>query len=514
MGEKKQLGVYFSHDSVYFAEVFDGRLEQSFSIELSQDDFNEFETNQFLAPSNNLANKINTALAEHHITTKEANLSLPGKDIIFRSFIVPWMQPNELEGVIQFEVNKYIPFRIEELRNVYHWNPINLGGMKKIQVIFVAIRYSTLQKYENLFHKIGININITEPSVNSLLKILAFKNKITMDKTVALIEHEGTGGKITVVDKGLPLFVRDFQVAAGTPDKGDYTQKFINETRVSLDYFARQENSITVKEAVLISSAEEAQLQTALTTDLGIAVTECKSRTLIENQIVDNTAFLKAMGSCLDVVLPAAFNLAIKEIETKKDVVKFDFNAIKPPNYILMGIFIVIAVVICFIVRLAQQIPLEQARAEFKSISGKLGLYNSSSIEDLKTKKTTIEEKVKGLELVPSKSKVAYFINAVPAALPAKGIWLTNFSVAYSQNNSFDSKDSASKKKSPNIALSGYAYDEVASNQINLIAEFLDNLRKNSKLKNFYKPEDIYREDMTSRDINGHKVTAFSVKLR
>ncbi|MBF0478169.1 MAG: pilus assembly protein PilM [Candidatus Omnitrophica bacterium] len=516
MGEKKQLGIYFGQDSVYFAEVSSGRIAQSFVLPLTQDDFNELETSQLLSPSHNLADKINVCLAEHQITTKDANLSLPGKDIIFRSFIVPWMQPNELDGVIQFEVNKYIPFRIEELRHVYHWSPVNIGGMKKIQVIFVAIRYSTLQKYENLFHKIGISINLTEPSVNSLLKILITKNKVTAEKTVALIECDGENGKITVVDKGIPLFVRDFHVAVSSgTEKADTVQKFINETRVSLDYFSRQDNSIPVKEAVLISSAEEGPLQNALTTDLGIAVRSCQSRTIFDDQIIENLSYLNAVGTCLDVNLPAVFNLAIKEIDIKNDEdIKFEFGAIKPPNYKITAILGIIALALCILVKISQRIPLEKARADIRLLNQTLGSSSSLTVDNLEKKKKDAEDTLAGLERVPIKSNVYSFINAIPSALPNKGVWLTSIAVDYETGRSLDINQEKEKAYVPNISIAGYVYDESGANQISLISEYLQNLKTSPKLTSYFQPNAIYREDMTSRELNGRKVTAFSIKMK
>ena len=55
---------------------------------------------------------IQKALQEHKITTKNINLALPAKDLIFRSFTIPWMQAHEVNNVVEFEAIKYIPIKL------------------------------------------------------------------------------------------------------------------------------------------------------------------------------------------------------------------------------------------------------------------------------------------------------------------------------------------------------------------------------------------------------------------
>ncbi|MEI6358393.1 MAG: pilus assembly protein PilM, partial [Verrucomicrobiota bacterium] len=48
-------------------------------------------------------------------STLDTYLSFSLKEILVRWFLIPWMRPHEIQGVVTFEARKYIPFPLDEV---------------------------------------------------------------------------------------------------------------------------------------------------------------------------------------------------------------------------------------------------------------------------------------------------------------------------------------------------------------------------------------------------------------
>ncbi len=54
-------------------------------------------------------------LRRNKIDARESTICLSGKDLIIRTFEIPVLPREELQSAINFEVKKYIPFKVEDL---------------------------------------------------------------------------------------------------------------------------------------------------------------------------------------------------------------------------------------------------------------------------------------------------------------------------------------------------------------------------------------------------------------
>src|SRR3989338_1934706 len=266
MADKKQLGIYWGESSFCFAEVEKGKLLKSSSIPFSTQ-INTYQT-QDIPESLRFTTLIQKALQDLNVTSKKINLSLPAKDIIFRSFVIPWMEPEEVKNVVDFEAIKYIPIKLEDLVYTYHPITLNENNQKNVRIIFVATRKDILSKYIGILEHTGLTVEWAEPSPMSLIRVLEQKGHLPKKHGSAIVQIEEQGGKIIFVDQDVVQFVREFQLPAAdhaNPSEFEtFTSRLFNEIRVSLNFYSRQNPQGKITRIIVLSTHDLSPLTKSL----------------------------------------------------------------------------------------------------------------------------------------------------------------------------------------------------------------------------------------------------------
>ncbi len=131
------LGIYFGPKAVDVVETKGRKFLKHIQIPLGGVSAGEFEEKVPLEIK--IVALFNEALRRNKIESKEAVLSLSGKDLIMRTFEMPNLPKDEMASAINFEAKKYIPFRVEELVSGYHtefvkvsrFNSVSFAGIMK-----------------------------------------------------------------------------------------------------------------------------------------------------------------------------------------------------------------------------------------------------------------------------------------------------------------------------------------------------------------------------------------------
>ena len=238
---KQQLGLFWGQKAFFFAETTGSKLSETFSAQFMQKVGMAAKGGTYIPEGMQLMSTIQEVIRKRNLAASQINLSLPTRDIIFRSFVVPWMQTHEIKGVVDFEVSKYIPFALDELSYSFHPISFNDGAVRKIRVIFVAIKKDALENYTTTLEQSGLRVGVIEPAPLSLIRVLTLKNALPLEETIAVVEKGEWVGKIIIAHQGVPQFVREFQMKALSSDQEatDFKAlkyRLFNEIRISLDY--------------------------------------------------------------------------------------------------------------------------------------------------------------------------------------------------------------------------------------------------------------------------------------
>src|SRR4030042_2071466 len=109
-------------------------------------------------------------LVANKIEAKEAVIILSGKDLIIRNFDMPLLSREELQTAVNFEVKKYIPFRVEEL--VLDFQRKVDKSSHRNNILFAGIKKEALGKYLAILSQLGLKVNSIEYAGFSILRLL------------------------------------------------------------------------------------------------------------------------------------------------------------------------------------------------------------------------------------------------------------------------------------------------------------------------------------------------------
>src|SRR3989338_2861025 len=334
MEDTKQLGIYWGNDALYFVQSTGTAIEKTFQIPLHGTAKPPEKKGTLDAWGQGLASSIKTTLNQHRTSATIANLSLPIKDIIFRSFMIPFMQPHEIKSVVEFEITKYIPFSLKELSYSFHPIALTEEGRKTIRIIFVAIKNDALNYYASILSAGSLRIKNIEPAPSSLIRVLNFKELIPGDQTIAIVEKEDVG-RIIVIDSNIPQFVREFHLMSPmqnqeSEDPQEDVKRLSKEVRISLDYFNRQNEQLSVKKIFLLAASHQESLSEELEKYLNIEVSAIADKVILGNAPGRlGTVHAYGAGIISSSKIPISFILSAKETDLPKPKKKIERKPIQ-----------------------------------------------------------------------------------------------------------------------------------------------------------------------------------------
>ncbi len=517
----KQLGLYWGVDKLHFIESISTSPVKLFNLKISDQASQGGMVDGKYIPAGmsgeiQLAPLISNALEHQQVSSSLVNVSLPIKDIIFRTFVIPWMQQNEVKNVVEFEASKYVPFSLDELYYSYHPMTITISGSKRIRIIFVAIKKDSLEKYTNTLQAAKLTINIVEPAPLSMVRALTLKNLLPQDKIIAIIQKEETSGKIYVVEKGIPLFVREFQlrIPSGQKDTGPKALMVLlmNEIRISLDYFNRQNNQIQAKEALVLATANEESIAQNIEENIKIPAKAIPLNTVIGTKETKDLDLINAYGASL--LIPSGpesiFDLAGEELKSKGRLQSIR-NKISL-NSTIKTVFVCIPILIAaFVLPGRLMTSTKNTLAQLESQIGRQGFL---TLEDIKKQNDTLSQKVNYFKNLRFKSNIFYFMATLPKHI-TKGTWISNITIDYSRyDREVDALNFANLSKTPaqEISISGYSHWEDKNTQFKNINNFNKNLKEDKEIKEAF--DSIEIESVNSQNIGQYSATAYKIIMK
>jgi len=510
---KKDLaGLYFSSKGLVLVEQSSGRIKNQlsqpypFSVEdtnmVSDDIFDVFKNKE-----EEMMAFLQKAIRDSRIDTSNIVVSLPPKDLIIRFFEMPNIPRTEVLAGINFEMKKYIPFKIEELAYDFQYRVRQKANI--IEVVLCGIKQDPLERYVNLFKQLNLEPVAFEPGLFSLFRLLVIKNKINSQKSYVILEFDHKEANILIVEKGFPYFTRDIKLVF-TPGAGKTQEDFdailfrlINEVRVSLDYYKRQFLKKDVDEMFLISSTHYNNWVDNFTRELGLKVDFIPLSDIIavkdirEDMLSDAS---KAFGAALRIERPSLITLNLWKAREKTEkaaaaslalsgvtgvgVQEMILDFIKESKQSLIKGAVIALLIILFGYGAGSSkiysLEKDLAAASVKQPPLLVGV-DLTSLDSVKESETKFLEKNKDIENVSKKYTFFYKkLLLLPKFLP-EGVWID--SLAYNENPAA-------------LRLSCYSYSDdlrVASENIN---KFIMNLKNSAEFVKDFPVIDLksYRE--------------------
>ncbi len=139
------------------------------------------------------------------------NISVSGASTVLRYIDFPRMSEDELKGALKFEVQKYIPFPINEVNldsHILKENPVD----NKMLVLVAAVKKEFINQRLKLIQEAGLKANIVD--IDSLALVNAFNFGYSKEnKTIAILNIGASMSNLNILENGLPVLSRDIYIA-------------------------------------------------------------------------------------------------------------------------------------------------------------------------------------------------------------------------------------------------------------------------------------------------------------
>jgi len=217
-----------------------------------------------------ISQAIHEALAICQARGREVAVSIPGRDVLLRSFTLPLLPRQEWEQAVQFEVRRYIPFKVDELTWNYH--AIEHRPTKQLAVVFVGIRNEVFARIQHWLAEAGVMPTTIEALSVSLARVVGmappFVNKgrgrgpkASRDSFVGIVDLEQDAAHITIMKDQVPYLSRDVSLGArserplerpeGQARLDGIAELLLSELRVSFGFFTHEHLGASISKVLL-----------------------------------------------------------------------------------------------------------------------------------------------------------------------------------------------------------------------------------------------------------------------
>ncbi len=488
------LGVYFGPQLISIIESKGSKPINYIQVSQSTVSAGELLEEKVPVPVK-LATLLKDELMRNNIEANEAIVSISGKDLIVRTFEMPILPPQELDTAVNFEVKKYIPFKIEDLFSDFQYKLDKT--IQKTRVLFVGIKKETLDNYLNILSQVGIKIKSIEYSAFSLLRLLKLSG-IKEKGIIAVVNIDITKddeANFVVLDDGFPLFSRDISLMGEYEEVAKeeeaqssiISEKLKREIQMSLDYYDRKFPGKNISKIFFITNPNcradlDGFVKELGVKELGLGIHFIDINKHIDRPIPFSLAFVKGYSSSLfKINMGVKINLLLaKERVTKKAAAAAE--ALAPSSWVMRFKSDIIVAGVCFLTYIViflsgiyRTLPLEKELNEIinirpatSTISGELSFKELLDINsNYKIKARAIDNIIKKrLYLTP-------LLEAIPRVAP-KGIRLISLSF----------KEEEEKTE---LVLEGTAYLGSSDKELELVNAFLSRLKENPALTKYFK---------------------------
>jgi Tfp pilus assembly PilM family ATPase len=504
MASSKRIGFFWGDEKITVVDFEKNAPVQVVSSPLGS------KTSSSSPFSSNLTEEIQiTVILKKLLTDSQISggtfyVSLPMKEIILRSFVIPFVKSEDIQTAIKFEAKKYIPFDIQDLSFVFHTIPFSEGQVKRLQVIFFAARKEVLARYERIFKQVNAEITYCEPYIVSLSKSLLFRKEISPSEHIAFLILDQNLGRICFIDKGIPQFIREFPVnAIAQPEEtedsaGALNLKIVNEVLNSFDFYARQFNGDRIEQILVSSDFVQKDLITSLETELKVKIKRFTPNvtTAALNQSSDMDA-IYAMGAC--VVPPMDSLSKFNFIGDKSPKAAFDneiVSILRPYKDIIITLFMCLVFLIAVYAFFQMQLKLGQD--QLKRVTAEEGANLSLGKDDIQADAQQYTDKLTQYKSVRTKSDLAIIFLKLASHIP-KGTLISDLSMSY---NSDDSGHVS-------INLKGEVLLEDPNAQIAVVNQVYTDLKDDKDLANYFTSVNLV--SFNPETYNGQQVTGFNI---
>lgn len=494
MAKEKKVGLYLGISSVGAAVIQGNDI-----LSLGRFEFSSLEESGSEISNEDIRWEalINKTLREVGSDVKDIYVSLADRDFIFRPLEMPSMKKKEIESSLVYEIEKYIPFKMEEL--VWDYAYVNFPKEKKVGLSFIGIKESNFDRIKSILSRLELKAITIEPSCISLARIIKSEKKFAQFKNFALLDFTQAEAYLTFFQQNLPVFNRYLVV----PKKEDALDldNFIEAVNFSFQYFKREFKNYKLEKFIIVGDSNVDSLVSPLKEGLQVDIEAVSSYDLTNrnNAQVEN---VKAVGVVGLGRSSYKFKPYLRKTEERSLPSERSLTSVSLKIGLLSSLIVVGLISTIF---LSLILANEVTEKKFDLKNREESIVISPALSALSWQERAIivekeEEKIRSLKvLLTSFSRLSSFFEKIATGeiLPRR-LWLVNLDITRHQ-------------EAYRGTLDGYIFRDDDYEERLGVDEFISNLRKDKTVVSIFSKIDL---DSSSRyEIEGFEITSFSVIL-
>ncbi len=421
-------------------------------------------------------------LQDNMIKSRSFYVSLPVNEIILRSFVIPYIKPSEASNAVRFEAKKYLPIDIQDLSFTYYSVPFTENKIKRLQIIFFAVRKELLERHQHIFKQVGAEVSCYEPSMVSLSKVLLSRKDIEPNENFAFLTLEKDLGRICFIDQGVPQFIREFSIGAvspldGAPETGgSLNVKIVNEVANSFDFYQRQFTAEHITQMLVSVEGFGSDLFDALEAELKISIKTMApviTASPPEGKAQDMD-MVYAMGACVDAPLSSLSGINFSGVKNSPKL-QIDTNFLEVFKSYKEIVFIVFMSAILLIgLNVFFKVQLNVDKTKFDQLSAKEGAYQFLAVENVQNNVKDTTDKLAAYKGIRTSSQASQIMLRIAAHIP-KGAMLTSLALAYGDGSA------------PAVDMQGNVVGDGPNDQILVIDQIFADIKNDKVLSQILK---------------------------
>ncbi|MFC1708993.1 pilus assembly protein PilM [Candidatus Omnitrophota bacterium] len=261
-------------------------------------------------------------ITHNHLKIGDLIVSLERSLVTIRSVKLPSADEEEIRDMVELQTVKFLPYRIDEMVVSHQTIKTEEGDLS--HVILVIVPKGIVKKFTNICEALKLRPQLITLSSEGLLQWYMNIRPLTINDTLLLVDIDKGKTEVAVVSGGKLFFSRSFSLTHIT-DNGQKNKKIMDESRLSLDYYRKQESFRKIEKIVLTGNKARAYDLSSLFNDtFGLPVEVIDNlQNLVLRHAADEapesrqySSFIAASGLVLSPNLPQ-INLCPQETKDK-----------------------------------------------------------------------------------------------------------------------------------------------------------------------------------------------------
>ena len=163
------------------------------------------------ASKEEIAERLKTIFREEALNPEGVRIALKRQGVVVRALAFPQMSEADFESALRYEIEKYIPFKADEVIldfQIFKEN-IQRGNAKVMETLLVAVRRSEIYEELGPFQNAGLKVGLIDVGAFAVANAIETVSPTAKEEPVGFLDVGTEMSNFGILLEGRPVFMRD-----------------------------------------------------------------------------------------------------------------------------------------------------------------------------------------------------------------------------------------------------------------------------------------------------------------